>query len=53
MIRGTAFMDASDRDEVAAACGSGFPGQREFKLLIVNGILSTMGNKPYCQVDKK
>ena len=29
--------------------GSGFPGQSEFKKLIVGGILSAMGNKPFCQ----
>jgi hypothetical protein len=25
------------------------PGQQEFKKLIVNGILSAMGNIPFCQ----
>lgn len=29
--------------------GSGFPGQQQFKKLIVNGILSAMGNIPFCQ----
>jgi type 1 glutamine amidotransferase len=29
--------------------GSGFPGQQEFKRMIVNGILSAMGNIPFCQ----
>jgi uncharacterized protein len=29
--------------------GSGFPGQQQFKSLIVNGILSAMGNIPFCQ----
>jgi hypothetical protein len=28
---------------------SGFPGQQQFKSLIVNGILSAMGNIPFCQ----
>jgi len=29
--------------------GSGFVGQQQFKSLIVNGILSAMGNIPFCQ----
>lgn len=29
--------------------GSGFPGQPQFKSLIVNGVLSAMGNIPFCQ----
>ena len=29
--------------------GSGFPGQAQFKQLIVNGILSAMGNIPFCK----
>jgi type 1 glutamine amidotransferase len=29
--------------------GSGFPGQAQFKQLIVNGILSAMGNVPFCK----
>jgi hypothetical protein len=36
-------------DGMAFTDGSGFPGQQEFKKLIVNGILSAMGNIPFCQ----
>jgi hypothetical protein len=36
-------------DAQAFTDGSGFPGQAEFKKLIVNGILSAMGNIPFCE----
>jgi hypothetical protein len=36
-------------DRNAFIDGSGFVGQAEFKQFIVNGILSAMGNIPFCQ----
>jgi type 1 glutamine amidotransferase len=50
---GRSWVTTLGHDRNAFIEGSGFPGQREFKLLIVNGILSAMGNKPFCQVNKK
>jgi hypothetical protein len=35
-------------DGQAFTDGSSFPGQAQFKQFIVNGILSAMGNKPFC-----
>ena len=46
---GRAFLTTLGHDAQAFTDGSGFPGQPEFKQFIVNGILSAMGNKPFCQ----
>jgi type 1 glutamine amidotransferase len=46
---GRAWMTTLGHDGRAFTDGSGFPGQAEFKQLLVNGILSAMGNKPFCQ----
>ena len=46
---GRAWMTTLGHDRAAFTDGSGFPGQVQFKQLIVNGILSAMGNKPFCQ----
>jgi len=35
-------------DAGAFTDGSNFPDQAQFKQLIVNGILSSMGKKPFC-----
>jgi hypothetical protein len=35
-------------DALAFQDGSGFPSQAQFKQFIVNGILSAMGNVPFC-----
>jgi len=50
---GRSWVTTLGHDARAFIDGSGFPGQPEFKRLIVNGILSAMGNKPFCQVDRK
>ena len=46
---GRAFLTTLGHDAQAFTDGSGFPGQPQFKQLIVNGILSAMGDKPFCQ----
>jgi type 1 glutamine amidotransferase len=46
---GRSWLTTMGHDGQAFIDGSGFPGQQEFKKLIVNGILSAMGNKPFCQ----
>lgn len=46
---GRAWLTTLGHDGQAFTDGSGFPGQPEFKKLVVNGILSAMGNKPFCQ----
>jgi type 1 glutamine amidotransferase len=46
---GRSWVTTLGHDRGAFTEGSGFPGQREYKLLIVNGILSAMGNKPFCR----
>jgi len=50
---GRSWVTTLGHNAEAFVDGSGFPGQPEFKRLIVNGILSAMGNKPFCQVDRK
>jgi uncharacterized protein len=45
---GRAWLTTLGHDGQAFTDGSGFPGQAEFKRLIVNGILSAMGNIPFC-----
>ena len=46
---GRAWLTTLGHDGQAFTDGSGFPGQQQFKRLIVNGILSAMGNRPFCQ----
>jgi type 1 glutamine amidotransferase len=50
---GRSWVTTLGHDRNAFIEGSGYPGQREFKSLIVNGILSAMGNKPFCRGKKK
>jgi uncharacterized protein len=45
---GRAFLTTLGHDGAAFTDGSGFPGQAQFKSLIVNGVLSTMGLVPFC-----
>jgi uncharacterized protein len=46
---GRAWLTTLGHDGAAFTDGSGFPGQQQFKKLVVNGILSAMGNRPFCQ----
>jgi type 1 glutamine amidotransferase len=46
---GRAWVTTLGHDGAAFTDGSGFPGQTEFKKLVVNGILSAMGNLPFCR----
>jgi uncharacterized protein len=46
---GRAWLTTMGHDGQAFIDGSGFPGQAQFKKLIVNGILSAMGNLPFCR----
>jgi uncharacterized protein len=46
---GRAWLTTLGHDGQAFTDGSGFPGQQQFKQLIVNGILSAMGNIPFCR----
>ncbi len=46
---GRSWVTTLGHDGAAFTDGSGFPGQQSFKRLIVNGILSAMGNIPFCQ----
>ena len=46
---GRAWLTTLGHDREAFTDGSSFPGQAQFKHLIVNGILSAMGNLPFCQ----
>jgi type 1 glutamine amidotransferase len=46
---GRSWVTTLGHDGAAFTDGSGFPGQPEFKKLIVNGILSAMGNVPFCR----
>ncbi len=46
---GRSWVTSLGHDGAAFTDGSGYPGQAHFKSLIVNGILSAMGNKPFCQ----
>ena len=45
---GRAFLTTLGHDSLAYTDGSGFPGQAFFKKHVVNGILSAMGNIPFC-----
>ena len=46
---GRSWVTTLGHDRGAFTDGSGFPGQAEFKKMLVNGILSAMGNKPFCK----
>jgi type 1 glutamine amidotransferase len=46
---GRAWLTTLGHDRLAFTDGSSFPGQAQFKQLIVNGILSAMGNIPFCE----
>lgn len=46
---GRAWLTTLGHDREAFTDGSSFPSQPLFKQLIVNGILSAMGNRPFCQ----
>jgi uncharacterized protein len=46
---GRSWVTTLGHDAAAFTDGSTFPGQASFKKLIVNGILSAMGNIPFCQ----
>ncbi|MES2957008.1 MAG: ThuA domain-containing protein [Pseudomonadota bacterium] len=46
---GRSWVTTLGHDGQAFVDGSTFPGQAQFKSLVVNGILSAMGNKPFCQ----
>lgn len=46
---GRAWLTTLGHDGQAFTDGSSFPGQAQFKRLVVNGILSAMGNRPFCQ----
>ncbi len=48
---GRVWVTTLGHDRDAFTDGSAFPGQAQFKQLIVNGILSAMGNKPFCDND--
>ena len=43
-------MTTLGHDGAAFTDGSGFPGQAQFKQMIVNGIKSAMGLVPFCTV---
>jgi type 1 glutamine amidotransferase len=45
---GRSWVTTLGHDGQAFTDGSSFPGQAQFKQLIVNGILSAMGNVPFC-----
>jgi uncharacterized protein len=45
---GRAFLTTLGHDSAAWTDGSGFPGQEFFKQHIVKGVLSAMGNLPFC-----
>src|SRR4029453_7460960 len=46
---GRSWVTTLGHDREAFRDGSAFPGQAEFKRLVVNGILSAMGNIKFCQ----
>jgi hypothetical protein len=45
---GRSWVTTLGHDTGAFTDGSGFPGQAFFKQLFVNGVLSAMGNLPFC-----
>jgi type 1 glutamine amidotransferase len=46
---GRSWVTTLGHDGAAFTDGSGFPGQAQFKKHIVHGILSAMGNLPFCR----
>ncbi len=46
---GRSWVTTMGHDGAAFTDGSNFPGQAQFKSMIVNGILSAMGNLPFCR----
>ncbi len=46
---GRAWLTTLGHDTQAFTDGSGLPGQAQFKKMVVNGILSAMGNISFCQ----
>lgn len=46
---GRAWLTTLGHDTQAFTDGSGLPGQANFKKMVVNGILSAMGNIAFCQ----
>jgi uncharacterized protein len=46
---GRAWLTTLGHDTQAFTDGSGLPGQANFKKIVVNGILSAMGNIAFCQ----
>jgi len=46
---GRSWVTTLGHDGAAFTDGSGFPGQAQFKSLVVNGIKSAMGLLPFCQ----
>jgi len=49
---GRSWVTTLGHDAGSFTDGSGFPGQPEFKKMLVNGIKSTMGLDPFCVVGK-
>lgn len=45
---GRSWVTALGHDSLAWTDGSGYPGQQHFKSHIVKGVLSAMGNLPFC-----
>jgi uncharacterized protein len=45
---GRSWVTTPGHDGQAFTDGSTFPGQAQFKQMIVSGILSAMGTIPYC-----
>ena len=45
---GRSWLTTLGHDAAAFTDGSGFPGQPQFKQMVVRGILSAMGNIPFC-----
>ncbi|KUL29674.1 ThuA domain-containing protein [Actinoplanes awajinensis] len=45
---GRSWVTALGHDSAAWTDGSGYPGQAFFKKHVVNGVLSAMGNLPFC-----
>ena len=50
---GRSWVTTLGHDSAAFTDGSGFPGQAQFKSLVVNGILSAMGNTDFCTTDHR
>lgn len=48
-VGGRTWLTTLGHDGAAFTDESGSPGQQEFKRQIVNGVLSAMGNAPFCK----